>query len=506
MSARRNLYRLSATAAALALGLTACAPTSGEDGEGNAADATKTEVPALQQYYTQQVDWEKCGSTIECADIEVPLDYAAPEKDSIMLALNRRAVDGAQGNLLVNPGGPGGSGLDMVAESVQLMLSNDLQRAYNIIGFDPRGVGQSTPVTCQTDKEIDASRQENLKAWDPADRDEVEADTEDYAKDCAENTGDLLGHVDTVSAAKDMDIIRAVLGDTQLDYLGYSYGTFLGSTYADLFPQKVGRFVLDGAMDPLATAQQLTLAQAQGFEGEIDAWLQNCLEGENCPFTGNLDEAKTQLQDFFARIEEQPLESSDGRTVPIIDFINGFIIPLYDDMNWPYLTQGMAAAMQGDVDSILYFSDLSADRQEDGSYGSNSTDAFTAVNCLDRPMDASEQAMEADAKALEEASPTIGKYLAYGELTCDKWSYKATGQPESLDAPGSNQILVVGTTGDPATPYAWSQSLAEQLQNATLLTYEGHGHTAYGRSNQCITDAVDGYLIDGKVPEAGTVC
>src|SRR5699024_6161520 len=157
---------------------------------------------------------------------------------------------------------------------------------YNIIGFDPRGVGASTPVTCQTDEEIDESRQENLKVWDPADRDEVEAGTEDYAKDCAQNTGDLLGHVDTVSAAKDMDIIRAVLGDTQLDYLGYSYGTFLGSTYADLFPQKVGRFVLDGAMDPLATAQQLTLAQAEGFEGEIDAWLQNCLEGENCPFTG----------------------------------------------------------------------------------------------------------------------------------------------------------------------------------------------------------------------------
>ncbi len=510
MSARSITFRLTALTAGLAFVLTGCVPSSSEHDESqdpsSAAEATRTDDPELQKYYTQQVEWTKCASIIECAEIEVPLSYDAPQDQSITLSLNRRSVEGAQGNLLINPGGPGGSGLDMVTGSVQTMLSNDLQRAYNIIGFDPRGVGQSTPVTCQTDEETDEGRQENLKAWEPADRDELEAGVEDYAQDCAQNTGDLLGHVDTVSAAKDMDIIRAVLGDTQLDYLGYSYGTFLGATYADLFPSKVGRFVLDGAMDPTATAQQLTLAQAEGFEGEIDAWLQSCLESVNCPFAGTLDEAKTQLQDFFAEIEEQPLTSSDGRTVPIIDFINGFILPLYDDVNWPYLTDAMASAMQGDVDQILYFSDLAADRQDNGSYASNSTAAFTAINCLDRPMDASEASMEADAQELLAASPTIGKYLAYGDITCDKWSYEATGQPETLDAAGSNDILVVGTTGDPATPYAWSQSLAEQLESATLLTYEGHGHTAYGRSNQCITDAVDGYLIDGEVPQAGTVC
>ncbi|WP_313814808.1 alpha/beta hydrolase [Glutamicibacter sp.] len=508
MPVRPTLFRFSALAAALALGLSSCSSTPTDQNAEASASATvqAAENPQLAKYYSQELDWKKCGSTIECASIEVPLNYDEPEKDSIKLALNRRAAAGAQGNLLVNPGGPGGSGIDLVTQGAQVMFSNDLQRAYNIIGFDPRGVGQSTPVTCQTDKEVDEGRQENLKAWEESDRGDIVEDAKEYADACAKNTGELLGHVDTESAAKDMDIIRAVLGDDKLDYLGYSYGTFLGATYADLFPDRVGRLVLDGAMDPTASGEELTLAQAQGFEGEIDAWLEDCLAGENCPFTGSVDEAKKQLQDFFAEIEQKPLVSSDGRSVPIIDFVSGFILPLYDDANWPYLTNAMAEAMDGNVDQMLYFSDLSADRGEDGKYNSNSMDVLTAVNCLDRPMDASDAAMDKDAADLEKASPTLGKYLAYGQIVCDEWDYPSTGQPEVLDAAGSSDILVVGTTGDPATPYKWSQSLAEQLDHGNLLTYEGHGHTAYGRSNQCITDAVDSYLIDGKVPAEGTVC
>lgn len=507
MQLRRKLIRFSALAAAAALGLSACS-TAGTSTQPEGSAPAQSEQPAagLEKYYSQDINWEKCGSILDCATVEVPLNYEEPEKESIKLALNRRAAKGAQGNLLVNPGGPGGSGIDLVAQSAQVMFSNDLQRAYNIIGFDPRGVGQSTPIACLSDEEVDEGRQENLKAWDESDRPEVVKDAKEYAESCAKNTGELLGHVDTESAAKDMDIIRAVLGDQKLTYLGYSYGTFLGATYADLFPDKVGRLVLDGAMDPTATGEELTLAQAQGFEGEIDAWLESCLESDNCPFNGGVDEAKKQLQALFAQIEKQPLTSSDGRTVPIIDFVSGFILPLYDDSNWPYLSSAVAAAMMGDVDQILYFSDLVADRGEDGKYNSNSTDALTAVNCLDRPMDSSAQAMAKDAKALEEASPTLGKYLAYGQIVCEEWDFPATGTPEVLDAEGSADILVIGTTGDPATPYQWSKNLAEQLDNGSLLTFEGHGHTAYGRSNECITEAVDGYLIEGKTPKDGTVC
>jgi len=509
---RSSKLRFLAAGTLLALaGLTSCSASSTLP-EVESSDATQnagnTDAPqGLESYYSQQVNWEKCGDVLECTTIKVPLDYAQPSGDSIDLALNRRVAEGASRNLLVNPGGPGGSGLDMVESSVQTMFSSDLQKAYNIIGFDPRGVGESTPVTCQSDAETDEGRQENLRAWLPEDQDRIIEETEDYAEDCARNTGDLLGHVDTVSAAKDMDVIRAVLGDQQLDYLGFSYGTFLGATYADLFPKKVGRFVLDGAMDPKVQASDLTKAQAVGFEQEIEAWLGQCLESDGCPFSGTVESAKVQLQQFFAQVENEPMVSSDGRTVPIIDFVNGFILPLYDNSNWPYLTQAMASAVNDrNVDTILGFADLAADRQSDGTYDSNSSDAFTAINCLDRPMNADAETMNKEAIELMRVAPTLGKYLAYGEIACDVWDEKSTGKAGALTAKGSNEILVVGTTSDPATPYQWSQSLAEQLDNATLLTYQGHGHTAYGRSNDCITEAVDGYLIDGQAPESNTQC
>lgn len=512
MPVRSPKLRFVAVATLLILtGLTGCSAGSTlPDAEGTTAPQTSNnaETPqGLQRYYSQQVNWKQCGDVIECATIKVPLDYADPSGESIELSLNRRAAEGASRNLLVNPGGPGGSGLDLVEASVQVMFSADLQKAYNVIGFDPRGVGESSPITCQSDAEIDEGRQENLRAWLPEDQDQIIKETDDYAADCAANTGDLLGHVDTVSAAKDMDVIRAALGDKQLDYLGFSYGTFLGATYADLFPQNVGRFVLDGAMDPKSQAADLTKAQAVGFEHEIEAWLAQCIDSEGCPFSGTVESAKVQLQQFFAQVENEPMTSSDGRTVPIIDFVNGFILPLYDNTNWPYLTQAMASAVNdGDVDTILGFADLAADRQGDGTYGSNSSDAFTAINCLDRPMNADEEAMGEEATELMRVAPTLGKYLSYGEIACDVWDHKPTGKAGALKAKGSNEILVVGTTSDPATPYQWSQSLAEQLDNATLLTFQGHGHTAYGRSNDCITEAVDGYLIDGKVPAPNTQC
>ncbi|MDR4533873.1 alpha/beta hydrolase [Glutamicibacter sp. PS] len=506
----RSLSKTTALAMAATLLLTSCTAVTNDESSPSATEPTTVldaNLPAeLADYYTQSVKWEACGSTLECATVEVPLNYAKPDGERIELALNRRKAQNAQGNLLVNPGGPGGSGLTLVSQSATSMFTPELQRSYNLIGFDPRGVGESSPITCQSDAEKDDSRQSNLHAWDPADREQIVAEGKKYAQDCAQHTGELLGHVDTISAARDMDIIRALLGDRQLDYLGFSYGTFLGATYADLFPQRAGRLVLDGAMDPALSEEEVTLGQAKGFEDSIDAWLTDCLEYEDCPFSGTLDEAKTELQDFFSRLEGTPMTSSDGRQVPVVDFVTGFIVPLYDNSSWPLLRTAMQRAMNGDVDGILFFADLSNERTEEGKYLSNSMDAFTAINCLDRPMDASEAAMEKQAQRLSEASPTIGKYLAYGAIGCDTWSYEPTGKPANLSATGAGPILVVGTTGDPATPYAWAQSLAKQLDNARLLTFEGEGHTAYGRGSDCINEAVDNYLLEGTLPAEGTHC
>ena len=474
----------------------------------DSAPAPAAKVPAgLEKFYSQELDWAACGSALQCTEIEVPMDYAKPEGETMTLALNKRPGGKKTiGSLLVNPGGPGASGLEIVADAVPTMFGQKLQRGYDVIGFDPRGVGSSTPVKCQTPTEQDASREEQFDPSTDAGLADMRKASAAYAKQCAERTGQSLGFVDTVSAARDMDVMRAALGDAQLNYLGYSYGTSLGAHYAELFPQNVGRLVLDGALDPTLGDDEITLGQAVGFENEIRSYMQDCLDSADCPFTGTLDEALTQLHDLFDSVEATPMVGSDGRKVPIIDFVNGFIIPLYDNSTWPMLTEGLRNAIAGNVDDILYFADLNAGRETDGSYSGNGAAAFTAINCLDYPVDADIATMRAGAKTLIEKAPTIGEYLAYGAVGCQDWEFPATGKPGKLTAKGAAPIVVIGTTGDPATPYAWSQSLAKQLESASLVTFEGHGHTAYGRSNGCISNAVESYFLDGTVPADGLTC
>jgi pimeloyl-ACP methyl ester carboxylesterase len=472
------------------------------------AGAPADAAPAgLEKFYAQELDWKSCGGVLQCTELSVPMDYANPGGDTMTLSLNKRpGAKNAAGSLLVNPGGPGASGLEIVRDAVPMMFGQKLQRGFDVIGFDPRGVGSSTPVKCENPEEQDASRAEQFDATTDEGLAAMRKASAGYAALCAERTGEALGFVDTVSAARDMDVMRAALGDKQLNYLGYSYGTSLGAHYAQLFPQNVGRLVLDGALDPTLDNNDITMGQAVGFEHEIRAYMQDCLDSGDCPFTGELEDALDQLRELFDSVEANPMVSSDGRRVPIIDFVNGFIIPLYDNSTWPMLTEGLRNAIAGNVDDILYFADLSAGRESDGSYTGNGTAAFTSINCLDYPMDAGIPAMRAEAEALVEAAPTIGKYLAYGPVGCQDWKYPATGKPGELTAKGAAPIVVIGTTGDPATPYAWSQSLAEQLESASLVTFEGHGHTAYGRSNGCISDAVESYFLDGTVPADGLRC
>lgn len=498
-----------------ALLLAACGPAAPGEGAPDspvaAAPATAAPsagaVPAgLEKFYEQKLTWSKCGEIVECAEITVPLDYSNPGGETLALALNKRAGKNPQGSLLVNPGGPGGSGLELVRDSVPTLFGQNVQRSFDIIGFDPRGVGSSSPIKCQTAAEKDASREEQ---FDPS-TDEglalMRKSSAHYAAQCAERSGPALGFVDTNSAARDMDVMRALLGDKQLNYLGYSYGTALGAHYAELFPHNVGRLVLDGALDPTLSNEEITLGQAIGFENEIRAYMQSCLDSLDCPFTGDVEEALTQLRGVLADVERNPMQASDGRMVPIIDFVNGFIVPLYSNSLWPALTEAMRNVVAGNVDDIQFFADITAGREFNGTYKGNSNAAFTAINCLDYPMDSDVAVMRADAEALVEAAPTIGKYLAFGGVGCQDWKYPAKGVPGELTAAGAAPIVVIGTTGDPATPYEWSQALAEQLESASLVTYEGHGHTAYGRSNKCVSTAVESYLIDGTVPADGLSC
>ncbi|ASN40532.1 alpha/beta hydrolase [Paeniglutamicibacter terrestris] len=509
MRAPRRHLSVMSLLASMALLLSGCSVTTTPVSESTAtAPGTAAKAPkGLEKFYTQNLEWNSCDGSLKCAELSVPMDYANPAGETLSLKLNKRPGSGTvQGSLLVNPGGPGASGLDLVRDSVPQMFGRSLQDGFDIVGFDPRGVASSSPVKCEDAAEQDAGRQVQFDTSTDAGLASMRASSADYAALCAERTGAALGFVDTVSAARDMDVMRAVLGDEKLNFLGFSYGTSLGAHYAEMFPKNVGRLVLDGALDPALSNEEITLGQAVGFENEIRAYLQDCLASGDCPFTGSLDDALTQLRALLDSVEANPMVASDGRSVPIIDFVNGFIIPLYDNASWPTLTQALSSVMDGDVDTIEYFADLSAGRTSEGTYSGNGAASFTAINCLDYPMNADVATMRADAATLTKAAPTIGKYLAFGAVGCQDWEFKATGKPGELTAKGAAPIVVIGTTGDPATPYAWSQSLAKSLDSGSLVTYQGHGHTAYGRSNGCVSDAVESYLLEGKVPTDGLTC
>lgn len=464
--------------------------------------------PELAPLYQQQLEWESCGrGGFECTTIEVPLDYDDADGATIELAVIRLPAldqDRRLGSLLLNPGGPGGSGVDY-ARYAPLLLGRTLRQHYDVIGFDPRGVGQSTPITCQSDADRDELRAADGVPDDPEEEAELLDLAEKFAQACAERNGELLGHVSTVEAARDMDVLRGVLGDTQLNYLGASYGTFLGATYADLFPDRAGRLVLDGALDPSLSGLELSLEQAKGFEVALEAFLTDCVGRANCPLGSDLDAAYDTLETLLAEIDAEPLSTTKDRELTQSLAETGMITPLYVELMWPQLRGALAAALQGDGTPLLNLADQYAERGPDG-YESNAGEAIYAVNCLDRTeLDSVDEARAREAE-FEKVSPRFGRSILWGSLPCAVWPVEATGEAREIHAPGTDPILVVGTTRDPATPYEWSVRLAEQLESGVLLTREGDGHTAYGSDNECIDNTVEAFLVQGEVPEDGKVC
>jgi pimeloyl-ACP methyl ester carboxylesterase len=464
---------------------------------------------SLDSYYAQTLTWSACGD-FECATLQAPLDWADLGSGSIDLAMERRPADdqsGKIGSLLINPGGPGASGIDFLPYAVDSILGKGMLAAYDVVGFDPRGVGRSTAVSCGPDSSVDAVLTADDVITSQATLDAVVARQTEFGKQCLDHTGPLLAHTDTVSAARDMDLMRAVLGDETLHYLGFSYGTFLGSTYAGLFPSKVGRMVLDGALDPTLTSDALTLQQAAGFEQALRSYVADCMAGSGCPLTGSVDHGMQQIADLVARARTRPIDAGNGHVVNGTMASYGIIVTLYNDQYWSLLTQALAEAMTKNTASqLLQYADVYLDRTPDGTYTTNANLAFTAYNCLDYPTKTRDyQQMLAFRDQVAKVAPTFADWFAMAP-GCETWPYQSTRTPAPVHAPGAAPILVVGTTGDPATPYQWAQALASQLDSGTLLTWRGQGHTAYGRAGTCITDAVEGYLLHGTVPAVGTTC
>ncbi|WP_245862641.1 alpha/beta fold hydrolase [Sanguibacter antarcticus] len=479
----------------------------GPSASGSTSAPEEDVAADLVEFYDQDVDWAECGSTFECADVSVPLDWDAPSDGAITVGVRRHLADGVKmGTVLINPGGPGGSGVNFVGYA-PFIFGDALLESYDILGFDPRGVGESSPVTCLTDEEKDVY---NAKSYVPDDAGlaAMEADSTYIAGRCAEETGDVLGEVDTQSSARDMDVIRAVVGDAQLNYLGFSYGTQLGATYAGIYPAKVGRMVLDGAIDLRLSVQEQSLQQAVGFENALTAYVEDCQAGSGCPLTGTATDGKAQVKTLLDGLLANPMPTDDSER-PLTQTLAfyGIAQPLYAQSMWPLLTTALEAAIvAGDGSELLESADSYNSREPDGTYSDNQGEAFRAIGCLDARGETDRATMDAEYAAIVAAAPTMGTFFGYGGLGCKNWPYPEVAQDFDLAATGAAPIVVIGTTNDPATPYVWAQGLAEQLESGVLVTYEGEGHTAYGRSNSCIIDAVDGYFVDGAVPDDGLMC
>jgi pimeloyl-ACP methyl ester carboxylesterase len=465
----------------------------------------------LEPFYHQVLHWESCGDAMQCTTATAPMDWSDPARDSIELALIRQPATSADriGSLLVNPGGPGGSGYDFILDSIDYATDARLQAGFDIVGFDPRGVNRSTAVSCYQDpRELDeylygiSPNQPGSDAWIA----DLEAANEKLGQACLEHTGALLHFVDTVSAARDLDLLRAMLGDQKLNYLGYSYGTLLGATYADLYPGNTGRMVFDGAVDPATSNFDVTATQAQGFESAMRAYLAECLPSSDCPFDGTVDDAMNDIRALLDSLDASPLTNTDGRQLGSAAMFTAIILPLYNQGNWPYLTQLFADVKQGDPSFAFSLADSYNGRNPDGTYADNQTEAFIAINCLDYDSDDDLATMRAEAAELKRLAPVFGPQMAWGGTGCANWPFPSERERMAITAPGSADILVLGTTNDPATPYVWAKNMADQLENGHLVTYQGEGHTAYNKSNSCVNDVVDEFLLNGTVPVSDPMC
>ena len=463
--------------------------------------------PDLAKFYDQNVSWKPCRGGDRCTRITVPLDYAHPRGKTISLAvLEVPAADKAQrvGSLVVNPGGPGGSGVDYAANA-DSYFGSELQQAFDIVGFDPRGVGQSTPVQCLSDHQLDT-----FVASDPDPDNTAEIKASDsmlqrFGRGCVRDSGALAAHISTVEAAKDMDVLRAVLGDGKLTYFGASYGTFLGATYADLFPKRVGRMVLDGAIDPSLSTLKLNLVQAHGFEVALRAYVAHCVDQGGCFLGSSVDQGTARIRQFLDTVEKKPIAGSGGRELTAGTAVLGIWAPLYNKDYWGLLDSALRSAFGGNGAGLLALSDAYTSRGPSG-YVDNSLEALYAVNCLDHDDSIPSLQVPRYIPRFEKASPTFGPIFAFGLSSCSKWPIHTGRVPAPVHADGAPPILVVGTTRDPATPLSWARALAKQLDSGVLVKRDGDGHTGYHAGNSCVDRTVESYLVSGKVPPGEVDC
>ncbi|MGW5864349.1 alpha/beta hydrolase [Streptomyces sp. NPDC055239] len=515
-----RLVRSAALAAAgiLVAGLaTGCGGSDGGDDDAKPAPTGPEHSPKPDPSSTlpaslisQKLDWGGCkatgsdpapGSEWQCSTLEVPLDYKKPDGETIDVALIRARSTGKGeriGSLLFNFGGPGGSGVSMLPSFADGY--EKLRERYDLVSFDPRGVDGSEGVRCRSDKKTQAAESVDLTPDTPAEEAAYFKDAADFGAGCARDSGKLLGHVSTAEAAQDMDVMRQVLGDDKLHYMGISYGTELGGVYAHLFPKKVGRLTLDAVVDPTADSVGHSKNQARGFQRALENYLKS---------SGQDPEAGSQkIVRLLERLDAKPLPASGGRKLTQSLATTGITVTLYSKTSWPALTQGLEQAEKGNGSELLRLADLYNERSPSGRYSTQSH-SQRSISCLDDKARTTPEEAKASLGEFREISPVFGEFMGWDTAGwCHDWPVAGLHDSTDVSAPGADPVLVVGNTGDPATPYEGARKMADELGKGVgvELTWKGEGHGAYGSGSDCVDGTVDDYLLNGTPPKDGKVC
>jgi pimeloyl-ACP methyl ester carboxylesterase len=433
----------------------------------------------------------------------VPTDYDEPSGPTMKVSVIRKRSSGShRGSLIINPCGPGASGVDYARNATGQF--SGVTEHFDLVSFDPRGVGRSKPIRCVSSDQLDAIIHGDPTPDDAGEHAELVRQSRQFAEACFKRNGDYLSHVGTIDAARDMDVLRAALGDRKLTFYGASYGTYLGAKYAQLFPKRIRAMVLDGALDPRQPTAKENEVQAIGFETNLRDFLADCARRSDCPLGSSATQAEEGLDRLTAAVDDDPL-SVGSRSLGPGEFFEGLALGLYSTSYWSYLRTALGRVQDGDGSALLAFSDALTDRKPDGSYG-NLIESNLAINCIDRPSARVVASYDANARDFAESSPHFGAAIAYGSMPCAFWKVPPVETAHAVVAKGAPPVVVIGTTRDPATPYVWAKALARQLARGVLVTLDANGHTAYDQGNSCIVGAVNGYLNDVRVPRDGLRC
>lgn len=450
----------------------------------------------VARYTAQRLAWSRCTQRVECATVAAPLDWSAPDGRALTLVAGRiRATASPRlGSLFINPGGPGGSGLGLLSGFPTQGLEH-----WDLVSWDPRGVGRSTPVRCSSDAELDRLLALDGSPDSPAEASALNTAVEGFGRDCLAGSGALLEHISTADTVRDLDLLRGLVGDARLHYLGFSYGTQIGAQYADTFPEHTGAMVLDGAVD---LGDDSPVDQIEGFERALGHFATWCAQ-QRCALGTDRASVLATVKRVLTDLDAHPLPGAGARVLTQQLGVSGVVTPLYDGTpGWPPLLTALDQATRGQGAALLALADAGNERGRDGHYGSVAT-AFPAIRCRDSQ---AESVADADRRAagLVAKAPVLGPFNG-ADVYCPLWPVPPAPKVGRLHRVGDRPVVVVGTTGDPATPYEYAIDMARDLDSAVLVTREGEGHTAYG-SSTCVRQLVQAYFNEDRVPAAGIRC